>query len=76
MDTSLKIQNILRKILGEVPNVEDISRQNFPDWDSLASISILFELEEQFGIEFTDEQIEQMSSYLAICSVVAEAQDA
>lgn len=73
MDNSKQVEEILVKILGPVPDIETLSRQNFGDWDSLASISILFELEERFGIEFSETQIEKMTSFVAICEVLDES---
>lgn len=40
---------------------EEMARENFPNWDSLAHIRLVAAIEETLGISFTIEQIEGMT---------------
>jgi len=41
---------------------EDMTRENFPTWDSLGHIRLVSALEETFGVSFSIEEIEGMTS--------------
>ncbi len=41
---------------------EDMTRENFPTWDSLGHIRLVSAMEETFGISFSIEEIEGMTS--------------
>lgn len=62
MDINEKVFKVVSQILG-VP-MEDINEDSSPDsienWDSLRHMNLILGLEEEFGIEFTDEQIVEM----------------
>ena len=40
----------------------DLSVGSFPDWDSLGHISLLLSIEEHYGIRFSLEEMESLSS--------------
>lgn len=46
------------------------SRQNTPQWDSLKHIEIVFALEEELGVEFSEKQMAVMSSVSTIADQV------
>jgi acyl carrier protein len=58
-----KIAEIISVILDIPVNEinEDISRENTAVWDSLKHIQIITALEEEFDVEFEDEEIEAMT---------------
>jgi len=62
MDINERVFKVVSQIL-EVP-MEDINEDSSPDsienWDSLRHMNLILGLEEEFGIEFTDEQIVEM----------------
>lgn len=72
MDVETVVTEILTKVLGSHNEIETMDKKTHPDWDSLASISILFELEERFEIEFSDSQIEELTSFSTICETVRQ----
>ena len=41
------------------------------DWDSLASLSLLTVIEEEFEITFDDDAIAEMTTFPAVCDAVA-----
>lgn len=50
----------------------DISMENNELWDSVAHTEIVFALEKEFGLEFTQEETEEMYSLTEILSVLAK----
>ena len=66
----------VRNIVAEVSEVEvaRISLQSSPDnleeWDSLAQVNIVLSLEQEFGHQFSPEQIESMVSVEKILAVL------
>ena len=69
-----RIIKIISQVMG-VP-VERISGDSSPDtieeWDSLKHMNLVLALEEEFGIQFTDEQIVEMLSVELIVEVMHE----
>ncbi len=66
----------VRNIVAEVSEVEvaRVSLQSSPDnleeWDSLAQVNIVLSLEQEFGHQFSPEQIESMVSVEKILEVL------
>jgi len=56
--------------------VEDIRPESSPDsieaWDSLQHLNLVLAIEQEFGIQFTPEEIEQLLSVELIAALVAE----
>jgi acyl carrier protein len=56
--------------------VEDIRPETSPDtieaWDSLQHLNLVLALEQEFGIQFTPEEIEQLLSVELIADLLAE----
>lgn len=46
------------------------STESLPQWDSLAHITLLSAIAEEFGYEVTEELIEELISYTAIVSFI------
>lgn len=68
--TSIQVREILEKTFGKDVNVSEIVRGKDDAWDSLASLGILFELEETFKLTFTDEEIYQLNSLSEIVRII------
>ena len=51
------------------------SRDTIPQWDSLKQIHLVMALEEEFGIEFDDEEVAALSSAKAILDSINGKQD-
>ena len=73
-----RVYSVVAKVL-EVP-VESVDEQSSPDtvetWDSLRHMNLVLALEEEFGIQFTPEQIIEMLSVELIIMTVQEQLDA
>jgi len=69
---SVMKDNSLHRLLVEFFNLpantpsEDIHQQLLANWDSLAMVQLITELERQFSIEFDLEEINQLRSYAEI----------
>ncbi|BCS55001.1 acyl carrier protein [Geobacter sp. SVR] len=49
---------------------DEISRQNTADWDSLKHMEIMFALEEELGVEFSEEELAKLDSAVKIVDAV------
>ncbi len=58
-----KILNVLRTVLEDPTIGVDCSQENCENWDSLRHLTICFELEGAFGVQFEPEEMEAMKSY-------------
>jgi acyl carrier protein len=50
----------------------DVSRENTPNWDSLKHIEIMFALEEELGVEFTEEELSSLNGFQKIVDTVLQ----
>ncbi|MBK7917805.1 MAG: acyl carrier protein [Chloroflexi bacterium] len=70
-----KVYRIVSATL-DVP-VADISEDTSPDtlqkWDSLKHMNLILSLEDEFGVEFTDEQTLEMQNVALIVMTLEEA---
>lgn len=48
----------------------EVTRQNTPSWDSLKHIELMFALEEELGVEFTEQELVQLDSVSKIINIV------
>jgi acyl carrier protein len=71
-------QQQLKEVLARVFNVdvssltEDASPDTIENWDSLRHMSLVLALEEEFGVELTDDQAVEILSYKLIKIVLQE----
>lgn len=69
------------KVMSGVFNipVEQISEDSSPDtirgWDSLKHMNLVLALEEEFGIQFAEEQIVEMLNVALLIEAIKEAMD-
>lgn len=67
----------VKKIMSQIFRVaedhirEDASSLTIDSWDSLAHMNLIAALEEEFGVQFQDQEIIQMTSFEAILSSLA-----
>lgn len=72
------ILNKLKDVLEEVLDIscdsitEDSVRQDIEEWDSLAHINVVMELEKELGIKFSLEEINKMIDVKRIIDIVSE----
>jgi acyl carrier protein len=71
-------QQQLKDVLARVFNVdvnsvtEDASPDTIENWDSLRHMNLVLALEEEFGVELTDDQVVEILSYKLIKIVLME----
>lgn len=58
-----KILNVLRTVLEDSTIGSDCSQETCENWDSLRHLTICFELEGAFGVQFEPEEMEAMKSF-------------
>ena len=67
-----RIKNIISAVF-EIPE-EQIKDNSSPDtiesWDSLKHMNLIIALEEEFEVEFTDNEIFEMMNYTLIKSII------
>ncbi len=58
MDKS-QVNKIISRIMGVSSSevTEETSPDNLPQWDSLKHIHLILAIEEEFGVQFTDQEI-------------------
>lgn len=64
-------------LLGTVLGVElnpTSTRESIAAWDSLKHVEIVFLLEDEFGIEFVHDDLEELNSVMAIVDLVKRRQ--
>ena len=68
----LKLVKIMAPIFEVEESVisEDASPENIETWDSLAHMSLVLALEEEFGIQFTEDQIVESFSFKALVDIL------
>lgn len=70
-----KLKEIVGQVLGVPP--ETLSGNSSPDnvdgWDSIKSMNIILALEEEFRVEFNDEEISTMLNFGLIHLTLEEA---
>jgi acyl carrier protein len=73
-------EELVRTVMGKVFGIdggsipETASRENVPQWDSLAHMNFLLALEDELGFEFSDEEIAGLDSLAAVVASIEEKQ--
>lgn len=67
-----KIKNIMSAVFNvEIEKIDDsISPDTLDEWDSLKHMNLIIALEEEFNVEFSEEEIIEMISYSLIKSTL------
>jgi acyl carrier protein len=72
------IEKKIKKVMANVfnTNIDDISEETSTDtlsnWNSLGHMTLVVALEEEFGIEFQDEDVIEMNSYPLLVCIIKE----
>lgn len=80
--SSESITDRTRKILGSVLGIDpaqisdDASTLNLGAWDSLRHMNVILGLENEFGIEFDDEEIQKLASLGLLVEAISKHLDA
>ena len=68
----------IKQVMSDVLDVdikeinEDTSPETLEAWDSLKQMNLIVALEEEFNLEFTDEEIEDLLNFKLIKLTIAE----
>ena len=68
----------LRKIMSQILSIKEdeitsnSSPDNIPEWDSLKHMNLILAIEQEFNINFEDEEIIQMLSFEIILEFIKE----
>lgn len=58
-----ELQEIFRDVVDEDADLTDaLTANDVEKWDSLAHVNLIFAIEEQFGIEFTQAEMADMAN--------------
>jgi acyl carrier protein len=59
-----KLENVFRQVFddAEFDFSMDLTREQLPAWDSLGHIRLVSSIEEEFGVQFSIEEIESLTS--------------
>jgi len=66
----------LKQLLASALNIDDenvddsLSRDNSEEWDSFNHLMLMSEIEKQFGVSFTLQEIEEARSYSDIRALI------
>ena len=52
--------------LSEESNLENLSKLSYPEWDSLAQVSLISAIANEFSIEIDGSEFELFTSYSAV----------
>jgi acyl carrier protein len=72
-----QLEERLKKVFAEIFQLspeeitEDTSPKTVPRWDSMNSMVLTMALEEEFDIQFTDQELVKMYDFGKICEAVA-----
>lgn len=69
-----RIKRVMAAVFGiaESDITEDASPDTIEAWDSLRHMSLVLALEEEFGVEFTDDQTVEMLNIKLIKAILSE----
>ena len=69
-DIESGIRTVMAKVLQIAPQdiSPDVSRENLAAWDSLKHMNLMLALEDEFSIEFSDQEIAGLNSLRALVS--------
>ena len=71
------MESRIKKVMGDVFNIgvdsinSDSSPDNIENWDSLKHMNLIVALEEEFEVEFDDEEIVDSMNYALILNIVS-----
>jgi acyl carrier protein len=54
----------------ELPEGAQTSRENTPEWDSLRHVEIMFAVEDELSVEFSEEELAELNSVARIVNAV------
>ncbi|MEJ2631352.1 MAG: acyl carrier protein [Acidihalobacter sp.] len=71
MSTEDRVRHVLSVILKiDLPEGQDLRREDEPKWDSLKHVEIVFALEDEFDVQFDEERMASLTSLGAIVAAL------
>ena len=70
------MEDRIKKVMSDVLNIDvslinnESSPDNIENWDSLKHMNLIVALEEEFEIEFDDEEIVESMNYILIVNIL------
>ena len=70
------MESRIKVVMSNVLNIDsdtikdDSSPDNIKDWDSIKHMNLIFALEEEFKIQFDDEEIVDSMKYINILNII------
>jgi len=63
-----RLEEIFRQVLqlGSDADVADLDQENMPDWDSLAHVSLILAIENEFGVQVDTTDAIELTSFDAV----------
>ncbi len=61
-----KVKQVIKDSLNLNYNPSEYSQDTIPEWDSLGHLSVVMELEQEFGIKFNSSAIPKLTSLESI----------
>jgi len=69
--TAERVVAILTEVLGvSLDGASNPSRETCEKWDSIAQVNVIFGLEDEFAVEFTEEEMASLDSLEAIVAAI------
>lgn len=63
LDTEAQVRNLMAVIFKtELSKGSDIERESTPAWDSLKNIELIFAIEDEFGVVFSEQDAANLDS--------------
>jgi acyl carrier protein len=71
-DSTARLLTCFRTVFGDLPDAEILkaSTSTLAKWDSVASITLVNVIEEEFQIQFDYDRIEELTSFEAVAKYV------
>ena len=66
MTTETRVRQVLEAVLSTDLSGVDVSRETVDLWDSIKHVEIIFALEDEFAVEFSEEEMAELSTLAAI----------
>jgi len=68
-----RLTGVFREVFDDPSlDIEGLSRDTFPEWDSLAHVKLILGIEEEFGVKFTMDQVTDLRSVEEIRKLLPE----
>jgi acyl carrier protein len=73
LNVNTRLTDIFRDVF-EDPNLEltdDLTREECPEWDSLAHVKLILALQEEYGIQFSFDQVANVKSVRELKQIIS-----